>query len=52
MKTVCFLDEAKTEFLEQIGFYEEQQKGLGDRFRAAVETAVRLAASRLALRSP
>lgn len=52
MKPVRFLDEARTEFLEQIVFYEEQQKGLGNRFRAAVETAVRLAASRPELGSP
>jgi hypothetical protein len=46
MKSVRFLDEARTEFLEQIVYYEEQQKGLGNRFRAAVETAVCLASSR------
>jgi len=52
MKSARFLDEARTEFLEQIVYYEEQQKGLGNRFRAAVEAAVCLASSRPELGSP
>ena len=37
MKPVRFLEEAQDELLEQISYYEERQKGLGDRFRESVE---------------
>jgi hypothetical protein len=36
VKPVRFLEEAQTEFLEQVSFYEERQMGLGDRFRESV----------------
>lgn len=52
MKPVRFLDEALSEFLEQILYYEERQKGLGDRFRLAVEAATTLAATHPKLGSP
>ena len=52
MKPVRFLDEALSEFLEQILYYEERQKGLGDRFRLAVEEATTLAATHPKLGSP
>ena len=52
MKPVRFLDEALSEFLEQILYYEERQKGLGDRFRIAVEAATTLAATHPKLGSP
>lgn len=45
MKPARFLEEAQNEFLEQIAHYEEQQKGLGDRFRQSVEAATVLAAA-------
>lgn len=45
MRTVRFLEEAQGEFLEQISYYEAQQKGLGNRFREAVESAIVLAAT-------
>ena len=37
MKPVRFLEEAQDEFLEQVDFYEEREKGLGERFRLAVQ---------------
>ncbi len=52
MKSVRFLEEAQTELLEQISFYEEQQKGLGNRFREAVEAAAALASAHPKLGSP
>jgi hypothetical protein len=52
VKPVRFLDEALSEFLEQILYYEERQKGLGDRFRLAVEAATTLAATHPKLGSP
>ena len=52
MKPVRFVDEALSEFLEQILYYEERQKGLGDRFRLAVEAATTLAATHPKLGSP
>lgn len=52
MKAVRFLEEARDEFLEQISYYEERQKGLGDRFRESVEAATALAASHPKLGSP
>jgi len=42
---IRFLEEAQAEFLEQISYYEEHQKGLGDRFRESVEVAITLAAA-------
>ena len=44
MKAVRFLEEALEEFLEQVAFYEEREKGLGERFRLAVQAATTLAA--------
>jgi plasmid stabilization system protein ParE len=49
---VRFLEEAQDEFLEQISYYEEQQKGLGDRFRESVEAAIALASAHPKLGSP
>lgn len=43
MKSVRFLEEAQNEFFEQIGYYEERQKGLGEQFRESVEAATALA---------
>ena len=52
MKSVRFLGEAQDEFLEQVAFYEDRQKGLGERFRRAVEAAVTLASAHPKLGSP
>ena len=52
MKPARFLLEAQDEFLEQISYYEEQQKGLGDRFRESVEAATDLASTHPKLGSP
>ena len=52
MKPVRFLEEAQNEFLEQISYYEEHQKGLGDRFRESVEAVTALAAAHSKLGSP
>lgn len=52
MKPVRFLEKANDEFLEQISYYEEHQKGLGDRFRESVEVATALAAAHPKLGSP
>jgi len=52
VKPVRFLEEAQDEFLEQITFYEERQKGLGDRFRQSVEVATALASAHPNLGSP
>lgn len=52
MKPVRFLEEARDEFLEQISYYEERQKGLGDRFRESVEVATALASAHPKLGSP
>lgn len=52
MKAARFLLEAQDEFLEQISYYEEQQKGLGDRFRESVEAATALASAHSKLGSP
>jgi len=49
---VRFLEEAQDEFLEQISYYEEHQKGLGDRFRESVEAAIALASAHPRLGSP
>ena len=45
MKSVRFLEEALDEFLEQVSFYEEREKGLGERFRLAVQAATTSAAT-------
>ena len=45
MKEVRFLEEALEEFLEQVAYYEEREKGLGERFRLAVQAATTLAAT-------
>jgi hypothetical protein len=34
---IRFVDEASFEFLDAISYYEEQQAGLGRRFKAEVE---------------
>ena len=52
MKPVRFLQEAQDEFLEQISYYEEHDKGLGDRFRESVEAATALASAHPKLGSP
>lgn len=52
MKSVRFLAEALAEFLEQVSFYEEREKGLGERFRLAVQAATTLAATHPKLGSP
>ncbi len=52
MKPVRFLEEAQEEFLAQITYYEEQQKGLGDRFIQSVEVATALASAHPKLGSP
>jgi hypothetical protein len=45
VKPVRFVEEAQDEFLEQIAFYEEREKGLGERFRLPVQAATTLAAT-------
>jgi len=52
VKPVRFLGEAQDEFLEQISYYEEHQKGLGDRFRESVEAATAMASAHPKLGSP
>ena len=52
MRPIRFLEEAQNEFLEQISYYEERQKGLGERFRESVEAATALAAAHPRLGSP
>jgi toxin ParE1/3/4 len=52
VKPARFLEEAQDEFLEQISYYEEHEKGLGDRFREAVEAATALASAHPKLGSP
>ena len=42
MTSVVFDPDARAEFLDAVRYYEEHQKGLGLRFRIAVETAVYL----------
>lgn len=49
---VRFLDEARDELLLQISYYEERQKGLGERFRLAVQAATALALAHPKLGSP
>lgn len=45
MRPVRFLKQARDEFLEQVAYYETEEKGLGDRFRECVEAAVVSAAA-------
>lgn len=52
MTPVRFVEEAQDEFLEQIAFYEEREKGLGERFRLSVQAATTLAATHPKLGSP
>ena len=52
MKAVRFLEEALEEFLDQVAYYEEREKGLGERFRLAVQAATTLAATHPKLGSP
>ena len=52
MNPVRFLDEAREELLLQVAYYEEKQKGLGERFRLAVVAATSLAAMHPKLGSP
>ncbi len=52
MTRVRFLEEAQVEFLEQIGHYEAQQKGLGERFREQIDAVVGLASTHPSLGSP
>ena len=52
MKPARFLEEAQDELLEQVAFYEEREKGLGERFRLAVQAAVTLASTHPKLGSP
>jgi toxin ParE1/3/4 len=52
VKPVRFLEDAQEEFLEQISYYEEQQKGLGDQFRESVAVAIALASANPNLGSP
>ena len=44
MKEIRFLDEARVEFLAAVTYYEQIERGLGARFRSAVEAASALAA--------
>ena len=45
MKHLRFVDEAREELLSQVSYYEERQKGLGERFRLAIKAATSLAAT-------
>ena len=42
MKAVRFLEAASAEFEAQIGYFDEQLAGLGDRFDAEVRSAIAL----------
>jgi plasmid stabilization system protein ParE len=52
VKLVRFLEEAQDDLLDQIAFYEEREKGLGERFRLAVQVAVTLASTHPKLGPP
>lgn len=52
MKPVRFLEEAQQEFVEQVIYCEEREKGLGERFCQAVEAATALASTHPKLGSP
>ena len=44
MKEIRFIDEMRIEFLAAVTYYEQFQRGLGVRFRNAIEAASALAA--------
>ena len=44
MKEIRFIEEARFEFLAAVTYYEQIERGLGVRFRSAVEAASALAA--------
>jgi plasmid stabilization system protein ParE len=52
VKEVRFLEEALEEFLDQVAYYEERERGLGERFRLAVQAATTLASTHPKLGSP
>ncbi|GAA4408015.1 type II toxin-antitoxin system RelE/ParE family toxin [Quisquiliibacterium transsilvanicum] len=52
MKPVRFLEEAQDELLEQISYYQDRERGLGDRFRDSVEAAAAIASAHPKLGSP
>ena len=52
MTSPTFHPEALAELQEQALYYEERSTGLGERFVAQVEAAVRLAATMLGIGSP
>lgn len=52
MKPAQFLEEARDEFLDPVRFYQDRQKGLGERFRLSVQAATTLAATHPKLGSP
>jgi plasmid stabilization system protein ParE len=41
MISISFDPDARAEFLAAVDYYEESKKGLGKRFRSAVETEIR-----------
>ena len=43
MRQIRFLEEARSEFLAEVVYYEKLQRGLGGRFQAAVEKATSIA---------
>lgn len=45
MTPVRFLEEAQQDLLEQVAFYEDRQRGLGDRFRESVRASLTVAAT-------
>ena len=45
MKPVRFVEEALEEFLDQVRYYKDRQKGLGERLRLSVQAATTLAAN-------
>ena len=45
MRGVRFHDDARVEFIDEVAYYEDIQRGLGERFRVSVEAAVALAAA-------
>ena len=45
VRGVRFHDGARLEFIEEVAYYEDIQRGLGERFRVSVEAGVALAAA-------
>lgn len=45
MRGVRFHDDARVEFIDEVAYYEDIQRGLGERFRVSVEAAMALAAA-------